>query len=251
MKWIEYLKPNRNSELRLFCCHYAGGSASSFYPWTKYFTENIEIAGIQLPGRGTSCGETPINIMEAVIEALSKEFKSWLDKPFILFGHSLGSLIIFELTKMLAALSVSPEHLIVSGCRAPHLPPRRKPISKLPDREFISKLMDYNGTPKEFLEHQELLELFLPTLRADFAITENYRYLESDPLPCNITAIIGDNDPNIYESDVKEWDQHTRLGFKYYVLPGDHFFINSARTELIDIIKKIISHTLIKRKVSY
>lgn len=251
MKCIQYLKLNRNSELRLICCHHAGGSASYFYPWIKYFTGNIEILTIQLPGRGSSCNQTPMNTMEAVLKQLLKEFKDWIDKPFLLFGHSLGALIIFELSRRLAALSVLPEHLIVSGCRAPHLSMRRKPISALPDKEFISELLNYNGTPKELLEHQELLELFLPSLRADFTIAENYRYLGlEDPLPCNITALTGDSDPNIYESDIKEWEKHTQQAFKYYVLPGDHFFINSAKLELIGIIKKIISNILTKRKVS-
>jgi surfactin synthase thioesterase subunit len=209
------------------------------------------VATIQLPGRGSYCSETPLNTIEAVIQGLFKEFTFWLDKPFLLFGHSLGALVIFELSKKLMTLSALPEHLIISGCRAPHMPLRRKPISALPNNEFIAELLNYNGTPKELLEHQELIDLFLPTLRADFTIAESYRCLgKKEPLPFNITTITGNKDPNIYENDVKEWKKYTRQNFKYYVLPGDHFFINAEKLQVINIIKEIISNILDQKKAS-
>ena len=134
MKWIESLKLNPQCNVRLICCHHSGGGASLFYPWVKYLSDIVEVAAIQLPGRETRFNEPLLNNLEDVIDGLTKEFRGILDKPYILFGHSLGGLICFELTRHLQNLSLRlPEHLIVSGCKAPHLPMRKKPIHGLPD----------------------------------------------------------------------------------------------------------------------
>ncbi len=241
MKWIDFFRVNKDSNLRLFCFHYAGGGASFYYPWAKHLPENIELAAIQLPGRETRFSEPLLKSMEAVINALFEEFKLLLDKPFVFFGHSVGALTCYELTRKLHDFSLKlPEHLIVSGCRAPHSPFRKKAIRSLPDAEFMSELMQYNGTPQVMLEHRELLELFLPIIRADFTISETYQYLEGNPFRCDITAINGREDSTVLQSDVQNWNLHTCLKFKRFTLPGDHFFIKSAQREVFDIISGII-----------
>jgi surfactin synthase thioesterase subunit len=243
MKWIEYLKVNPDCDLRIFCFHYAGGSASMFFPWCKSLPEYVELAAIQWPGRESRFGETLVTSMHAIIQDLFEEFKLLLDKPFIVFGHSIGAIASFELAMKLYNCSVRlPEHLIVSGCRAPHLPLRRKPISNLSDDKLISELMHFNGTPKEIFAHKESVELFLPIIRADFTVSETYNYLKEEPLPVKITAIHGQNDTIVCEADVEAWAKHTTDEFRKFTIRGDHFFIKSAQDDLINIINQIIAN---------
>lgn len=251
MKWVEFFHKNKNANLRLICSHYAGGGASAFYQWQKYLPANIEVAAIQLPGRESRFGESLFNNMKDIINELCENFTSCLDKPFILFGHSLGALICFELTRKLQKQALLlPEHLILSGCKAPHIQRRRKAIHTLPDKEFIKELMQYNGMPNEILDCEEILNLFLPIIRADFTVSETYCYTDVDILPVNITAISGCHDSTVLEADMKEWSRYTCKNFSHFSLEGDHFFIKSAQEKLLDIIKAVASTSSGNVKVS-
>ena len=202
----------------------------------------VELAAVQLPGRETRFSEPLLDNIDAVISPLLEDFKSYLDKPFILFGHSIGGLISFELTRALRKQGLPlPLHVIISGSRAPHLPINRLPLHNLPTPELISALSIYNGMPKEILnDNNELAELFFPIIRADFKIRETYLYKQEPPLLCDITAICGEEDPTVSIADTQQWNQHTLLDFSHFSIPGDHFFIKSAERAVLDIIGKIL-----------
>lgn len=243
MKWIELYKPESKSKVRLFCFHHGGGGASTFYKWAEKLPKTIELATVQLPGRESRFSEPLLQNMEDVIDELLKNFKGYLEKTFVFFGHSIGAKICFELTRALRRSGLSlPSHLIVSGCNAPHLPSRRRPIHTLPDEELIPELLIYNGTPPEILgDNNEIIKLYLPIIRADFKISEKYQFKIEEALPCNITAIHGKEDPTVQEDDVLKWDYHTASEFRYFSVSGDHFFIKSAETKVLDIITQILT----------
>jgi medium-chain acyl-[acyl-carrier-protein] hydrolase len=95
-----------------------------------------------------------------------------LDKPFIFFGHSIGALIAFEFVRALRRKGISkPEHLIVSGTKAPQTPLKKQPIHDLPNVKFIEELKKYNGIPDYIIEDEELMSIFIPIIRADFCIS--------------------------------------------------------------------------------
>lgn len=244
MSWVESLKPNPNAKLRLFCCHHSGVGASTYFPWINHIPNFVELKAIQLPGREARFGEPLLTNLDSVITGLMEEFTSFLDKPYLLFGHSVGALIVYELSKKLQMENaVLPKTLIVSGCRAPHLIPLQT-MHTLPDQEFIKKLMEYNGTPDEVINNQDLLELFLPILRADFCIGETYCYQKSQPLNCDIVAIGGAQDATVSIDRLKEWRLHTALEFSLQLFPGDHFFVKSALPEVLAFISHIATHSL-------
>ena len=115
--------------------------------------------------------------------------------------------------------------LLISASRAPHIPSVHKPIHNLPDKEFIEELLVYNGISEEILQTPEMIELFLPLLRADFSITETYPYIPSDPLPYAITVLGGFKDPKVSQADLEGWGKHTTAQFSMRIFPGDHFFL--------------------------
>jgi medium-chain acyl-[acyl-carrier-protein] hydrolase len=192
------------------------------------------VCAIELPGHGRRLSEPPITQIEILIQRLSTSMQTWLDKPFIFFGHSLGALIAFELARSLRTHQrPGPELLWVSAARAPHLVPNTPPIHALPRPDFIVELRRYGGTPDAILENEELIELLLPSLRADFSLLETYRHQPQVPLSCPIRAFWGAQDEIVALADMKPWRIHTDQIFELERLEGTHFFIHQDQSLLL------------------
>lgn len=232
--WVTCPKPNPQAKLRLFCFHYAGGGALSFRTWSKSLPPYVEVCPIELPGRGIRLKEPPFNQLDPLIQALEKALLPSLNKPFAFFGHSMGALVSFEIARRLRTEHrLSPVHMFVSGRRAPQIPEKDPPIHALPEPEFLKELRRYNGTPEEVLNNAELMQLLLPTLRADFAVIEAYVYASSSPLDCPITAWGGLQDWKASCDDLEAWREQTNATFSLQMFPGDHFFLHSAQSLLL------------------
>jgi surfactin synthase thioesterase subunit len=225
--WILSPKPAPNARLRLFCFPYAGAGASIFRNWCEGLPAEIEVCAIQLPGRATRLMEPAFTELSPLVDALATALAPLFDQPFALFGHSLGALVTFELTRSIRRrYGVQPVRLIISAARAPQIPHRSMHLHTLPEIELIAELRRLNGTPEELLDHKELMHLVLPALRADFAVYENYRYSVESPLNCPISAFGGLQDPGVSESDLAAWSAQTNSSFSIQMLRGDHFFIH-------------------------
>jgi len=234
--WFIRPKSNTHARLRLFCFPYAGGSASIFHTWANALPKDVEVCPVQLPGRANRLKEAPYDRIEPLIETLVQALQPELDLPCVLFGHSLGALISFELGRALSAIGCAPLHLFVSARHAPHLPDPIPSIHDFPEEAFIDGIKHFNGTPGEILRHQELLELFLPMLRADFSINGTYRYSAGPLLTCPITAFGGLQDAIIDRSLIEPWREQTSAAFTLRMFPGDHFFLHSCRPVLLQAI---------------
>jgi medium-chain acyl-[acyl-carrier-protein] hydrolase len=220
--------------MRLFCFPYAGGTASVFRNWPNCLARDVEIYPIHLPGRGTRSMEASFLELPALIEALAKALLPLLDKPFALFGHSFGSLVSFELARHLrTSYGTRPFRLFVSTGPAPQIPRRWLPIHNLPKSEFLEEVRRLNGTPVELLNHKEVMDIVLPSLRADFALYESYRYLHESPLDCPISAYGGLDDPHVKRCDLEGWRDQTSLSFSIRMFPGSHFFFRTAEQALL------------------
>jgi medium-chain acyl-[acyl-carrier-protein] hydrolase len=232
--WIAGRKPNPRARLRLFCFPYAGGAPSVFRNWSDGLPADVEVCPVQFPGRGTRLMEPPFSRLSLLVEALAEALLPLLDKPFALFGHSLGSLVSFELARHLRANhSVRPVRLLVSAGPAPQIPHRGAPIHSLPEKEFAAELRRLNGTPGELLNHKELMDIVLPSLRADFALYESYRYLSEPPLNCPISTFGGLNDQRVNHDDLEAWRDQTSVSFSIRMFPGDHFFLKTTEPLLL------------------
>lgn len=223
-------RPGTHARLRLLCFPYAGGSAAVYRAWALAVPPHIDLCAVQYPGRGHRLAEHPLDRMSTLIEALAEDLRPVLRQPFAFFGHSLGGVVAFELARLLRKEThPSPARLIASGRRAPHISSSRHgQLHDLPERELIEELEALNGTPKEVLEHPEMMEIVLPFLRADLAIDETYVFSEDAALDCPISAYGGEEDRFVHEDEILAWGRHTRAAFRARTFPGDHFFIHSA-----------------------
>ena len=233
-RWFVRTQPNPQARMRLFCFPYAGGGASAYRLWASEMPAQIELVAIQPPGRETRISEQAFTQMAPYVQSLAQEIASYTHKPFAFFGHSLGARVSFELVRSLRRNRMpKPTHLFVSGSRAPQIPNPDPPIYQLPEAAFMQELRQYNGTPNAVLNHAELMELLLPTLRADFAVHGTYTYTPGEPLECPIVAFGGLRDPDVSQEELTAWRQQTQSSFNVRMFPGDHFFLNTAYTDLI------------------
>ena len=205
-----------------------------YWEWSDALADDVEVCAIQLPGRGPRFRETPIDDASGAVGALTDAIRPYLDRPFAMFGHSMGAILAYETARRVtAAFGCTPSHLFVSGHRAPHLPPRRKPIHHLPDDAFIAGVRALNGTPAEFFDDPELVTLCLPMLRADFRLVESYVELAGERLSCPLLALGGDADPTVSAADLAAWRAATSGRFRSILFAGDHFYVRTARASLI------------------
>lgn len=235
--WILSPRPNPRARLRLFCFPYAGGGASAFCNWPVGLPSEIELCAVQLPGRENRFNEPAFTQISQLLHELVHNLQPFLDQPFAFFGHSMGSLINFELARQLRRdLLPSPVYLFVSGGRAPHLLNSEPPSYQLSDSEFINRMCIYNGIPEVVFQDADLIQLLLPKLRADVELLETYIYTKDEPLGCPISAFGGVSDPTVSQYDLSAWREQTSSIFNLCMLPGDHFFLQSARNQLLQNI---------------
>lgn len=229
-RWTVVPRPQPDPRVRLFCFPYAGGSAATYRSWSEVFPPDVEVQAVQLPGREWRLKEEPYSSVFPLVEDLAVVLKDLFDTPFAFFGHSLGALISFELARELRRRGLAlPAHLFLSGHRAPQLPRQEPSIHDAPDDVFYDGLRTLEGTPEELLGNQELMELLLPALRADFAMAETYEHHAEPPLDCPISVFGGLGDRVTDRPKLEPWAEHTTREFKVRMVPGGHFFVEESR----------------------
>jgi surfactin synthase thioesterase subunit len=245
-KWFTYRQGVTCPDLRLFCFPFGGGGASTFSDWSAFLPTGIEVLPVQLPGRENRLIEPPVTSMPRLIAELIEAFSSYLDLPFVFFGHSMGALIAFELARELRRVHLpSPRWIFISGHPAPHMPRRRPYISHLTPTEFTRALCEYFNFDPSLLESQDIMDFILPALRADYELVESYAYVDDYPFQLPFSVFGGSKDPETTEEELLAWKRHTTGPFRIGIFSGDHFFIKTCRQAFLDQIAPDLS-TLIE-----
>ena len=236
--WLVRYRPNPSARLRLFCFPYAGGGASIFRPWLDALPANVEVYGIQLPGRETRLGETAHTRITPLIRTLARAIVPYLDRPFAFYGHSMGALLSFELARQLRKETGRlPVCLYLAAYRAPHLPNPNIKIYHLP-AEVFKVVLRADGIPEMILQNEELMQAMLPTLRADFELCDTYEYKEEPPLTCPFSLFGGLEDVRVRAEDLEAWTVHSSATCHLSMIPGAHFFLHSAQGQLLAVISR-------------
>lgn len=234
-KWLLRAKPGGvMPHMRLFCFAYAGGNAMLYRPWQTQIDPRIEVVALQLPGRSTRMGEPPVTDMEQLVKQLAHEIAPLTDLPFAFFGHSLGGLLAFEVTRYARVQNLRlPQHLFASGCNAPQARNPSENLHLLSDDDLIAKLQTFNGTPPDVLAHRELMQLVLPTIRADFSLAETWQYRPLPLLNLPITVLAGKQDDRSTAPQAQAWQRETEGPCRVIWFEGDHFFIHGENDAVL------------------
>ncbi|WP_016951928.1 thioesterase II family protein [Anabaena sp. PCC 7108] len=237
--WVTCPQPNPQAKLRLFCLPHAGGSATVFRTWPDNLPSTIEVCPLELPGRGRQMNLSPYTKMQPLVREIAQNITPYLDKPFAIFGHSMGGLISFELSRLLRSdYHVTPLHLFIAARNAPQVTPTKPPIYNLPDAEFWQEILNYNGTPNEVMQNQDIIQIFLPILRADFTVLNTYAYQNQLAFDFPISVFGGLQDPEFTDYELEAWQEQTNTTFDLQMLEGNHFFIRSHEKILLRIISQ-------------
>ncbi len=262
-RWLVFPRPNRAARLRLFCFPFAGAGAAPFRPWAEMLDSAIELVAIEPPGHGGRIHERPIDRLDSYLDALRAAMAPFLDKPCAFFGNCLGGLAAFEVATRLGARgNTQVAHLFVSGTRPPHLLDKFGrfeeallkhvlrladydpflPAYEQPDDVFAEFIRRFNiEATAEMLASPELRALLLPGIRADFAITSQYRQKPAAAWDVPITSFVGLGDPYVSRDDALAWSRYTRGAFKLLLRDGAHFLIVEDREFVVRSINRELS----------
>lgn len=237
-------RSGEDKAVRLFCLPYAGGSTRIFKNWDWALPDFVELCPIELPGRGARFDETPYTNLEPLVDDVLGTITERLDLPIALFGYSFGSLIAFETARRLTAeFASTPACLAVAAFRPPSAPPPAEAASLLPDDQFRQRLRDLNGTSNALLDNEELMDLMLPVIKADFFVADTYVYRPGPPLDCPIVAFGSNDDPEVRADEILDWARHTTAGFTFHRMPGDHFFVHTHNALLLrELAAELTTH---------
>lgn len=237
--WL--IRPAKSCEgpqrLSLFCFPFAGGGASIYRLWNNEFPEDILVYPVQYPGHEERISEGLFDDVEQMVSHFVEDNEDvFRCAPFALFGHSLGAKVAYEVSRQLADKGLFPEVLIVSASRAP-LSVESRHLHELPEHEFINELKKMEGTPEAILQSKEFMALFLPILRADFAMDEKY-VCEDFTLDCPLIVCYGEDDHELRNYDIRDWKHCASGDFYLEKFRGGHFYLKSYRNDLVRRVKE-------------
>ncbi|MDP7041203.1 MAG: alpha/beta fold hydrolase [Gammaproteobacteria bacterium] len=218
--------------MRLFCFPYAGGGSATYREWGKWLPADIEVATVQLPGREWRIQEDPLDDMRKMAADAFGNIRGYLEKPYALLGTSMGGLLIFELARKLReAGDPLPVCLLPFACGAPHTP-ETELFHKLPDEELIDEIRNFGVMTDAVADHQELVDLVLPVLRADCVAHETYEYSEEPSFDFPIWVYGGMGDDTMERARLDAWAAHTAGESSVHMINGGHLFVDD-RPELL------------------
>ncbi|MEO4048122.1 alpha/beta fold hydrolase [Pseudomonas sp. CAU 1711] len=231
------------ARLRLYCFPYAGAGHTVYQHWCDRLGEGVEVALVKLPGRGARFNEPRAESLAELAEALAQAIAGGQSatQPFALFGHSMGALLAFETARALRGRGLAPSALLVSARTAPAAHGWRERVCDLPAAQFLEVIRGMNGLPQEVLDNPEWLDLFLPIIRDDFALCEDYRYSAAPPLSCPIHVLAGQADAGVPVPLLAGWTEETTGDCRTWLFPGGHFYLFEQEAELLGLLQRLLA----------
>lgn len=234
--WFRTFAPRPSAELRLICFPHAGGAASAYRGWAALLPSSIEVTAVQYPGRQDRIMTDPAPDMDTLVREIADEIRPLLDRPVAFFGHSMGGTVAYEVARALPAeLRPALVHLFASARKAPD---DCEPLAAefRGDEGILRYVTGLGGTAGKVIAHDELRDLALLVLRADFHLIDTYTHRPGAPLLCPVTAIAGSHDTACTPADAAAWARYTTGGFRLRELPGGHFYLESAPERLTALL---------------
>ncbi|MEU6408082.1 thioesterase domain-containing protein [Microbispora sp. NPDC046933] len=246
--WLRCWSPRPAARLHLVCLPHAGGGAGSYRPWAALLPPQVELLVVQYPGREDRFDDPMVDDMADLVAGIADDLRPVLDRPYALFGHSMGSAVGWELALELRRRGApEPRRLFASGRAAPGTAPTGE-VHRQPDEALRRELERLGGTTGEVLADPGLRAVVLACVRGDYRLIETYRPGRHAPLHCPIDVFTGDADPELPLETVNEraggWADLTTAGTETHVFPGDHFYLNRRRREVVASVLRRLDPSL-------
>jgi len=220
----------------LLCLPHAGGSASAYLALSAALAGRMRVVAVQYPGRQERRTEAPVGDLPTLAARLHAVLAGLPEPPAAYFGHSMGALVAFELLRAQAAAGeAGPRMFFASGRRAPSAA-RRSAVYRRSDEGIISELRRLGGTDLRLFDDHEIMRAVMPAVRADYRAVETYSCAPDSVVSCPITALIGEEDAQVTVAEAELWAKHTTGPFSLRTLPGGHFFVDTSRELVVDVL---------------
>ncbi|XP_012311394.2 S-acyl fatty acid synthase thioesterase, medium chain [Aotus nancymaae] len=246
-KVLNCLYKRPEAMFKLICFPWAGGGSTHFAKWGQDTQDLLEVHAIRLPGRESRIGEPMATDIYQIIDEITCAMLPVIQgKPFALFGHSMGAYIAFKTALHLKEKhKLEPLHLFLSSAFSPHSKVQIQipKDNELSEEQMLHYLVDFGGTPMNFLEDKELLQQYIPIMMADVNVIS--RCISESPsktiLSCDLTCFLGSEDTDLAK-DTEVWKDVTTGSINVHELPGDHFYLKNPANE--KFIKNYITKCL-------
>jgi surfactin synthase thioesterase subunit len=235
--WVRRLQRSDRG-VRLLCFPHAGGAATYYAPLARALggAGDVDVLALQYPGRQERLGERCIDSIDALVDAVVPELDGWLDRPFALFGHSMGAIVAYEVARILEVeRGLVPRGLFVSGRRAPSTY-RVENVHRGGNPSLLREIVRLGGTPPQLLDDEDVRQMMLPALRGDYKAIETYEWRPGQPLSSPICAYYGLADPLTTTAEAAAWSSHTAAAFTLHAFPGTHFYLSTQTPHLAPLI---------------
>ncbi|MEZ0095635.1 thioesterase II family protein [Streptacidiphilus sp. EB129] len=241
--WVRRYHVRQDAAVRLVCFPHAGSSAPFYRPLSAGAGPAIDVLSVQYPGRQDRRLEPLVDDLGVLTEQIVEALLPWLDRPFALFGHSMGATLAFEAARRLEALGQHPLHLFASGRRAPSRS-RDEHVHQRDDEGLMAEMRSLSGTDQRILGEEELMRMVLPVVRNDYRAAETYVYRDPSLLHCPVTVLTGDADPKVTLAEAEAWSEHTTGPTRMHVYTGGHFFLTDHQDQVLALLRGALAvHT--------
>ena len=234
--WIRRYAAAPDAARRLVCFPHAGGAASYYRPVALAIDASVEVLAVQYPGRQDRRRERTVDDIERLADLVVDELVPWCDRPFGLFGHSMGAMVAYEVARRLESRGVEPAVLFASGRRAPSRH-RESAVHLLDDAGVKVELLRLSGTGTALLDDEDMLAMILPALRGDYRAVESYRHRPGPPLSCPVCVLVGEDDTEVTAEEAADWRYHTDGGFDLRVFPGGYFYLDQHAQTVLRLVE--------------
>ncbi|WDZ83436.1 thioesterase II family protein [Micromonospora cathayae] len=229
---------------------HAGGNAHAYAPWRDLLPADVRLLIGQYPGRGARFSEPLPETMADLVDPILACLPADTD-DLVVLGHSMGSLVAYEVTRALTAAGRPPRALVASACRAPFLPnPSKVYPDQLDDDALVDAITSRGGTDDGILDEPELRELVLPSIRADFAIDDAYQAAPAAPLACPVTVVGGTVDPVVPAGALDRWADVTTGPVTTRVMPGGHFYFQDQLDDFLSIVTGVLDGDTVRAEAA-
>ncbi|MEU5305608.1 thioesterase II family protein [Streptomyces noursei] len=237
-RWLRRPRPGRQPAVRLLCLPHAGGSTSLYRAWPGLLPSAIEPVLVCPPGREDRLDDPLPQDMDGLVAGLAEAAAGLLDRPWAVFGHSMGATVGHELVlRLLKDGHRAPEHFFVSAREAPQYH-RGGTVHLMDENALADELVRLGGTPPELLEMPEVRQLVLPVVRGDYRLIETYQASPAGPVPCPVTALIGAQDDELTAEEAAGWERWTTGAFQLLAFPGGHFYLSDRPDPVVDVVRR-------------